>query len=333
MTHTMAETGVVERTYIDCIRQAMQRLLSDDDRVVVFGEDVGAFGGAFKATLGLQEEFGEDRVFDTPIAESAIIGSAIGMATQGLRPIIEMQFLDFMNTALHQLINNASTIHFRTGNAVPITVRAPCGGGFGGGPHHSEELETIFCHVPGLKVVYPAFPCDARGLLVSAVEDSNPVVYLENKYLYRHVKECLSDDFEPVPIGVARVCRRGSDATIITYGAMVHESLAAADVLAAEGRQVMVVDLRTLKPYDHDTIIAAVSATNRVLVVHEAWRCCGFGAEIAAGIAERGFHLLDAPIMRVAAPDVPIPFAPTLESVYRPSAGTIVEALRELIEY
>jgi pyruvate/2-oxoglutarate/acetoin dehydrogenase E1 component len=327
------ESNSTEMTYIDCIRQALQRLLREDNSVVVYGEDVGAFGGAFKATLGLQEEFGADRVFNTPIAESAIIGSAIGMATQGMRPIVEMQFLDFMTTALHQLINNASTTHYRTGLSVPLTVRAPCGGGFGGGPFHSEELEAILAHIPGLKVVYPAFPCDARGLLYAAVNDPNPVVYLENKYLYRHVKERLAPSFEPVPIGVARVCRRGSDATVITYGAMVHESLTAAEELSANGIEVMVVDLRSLKPYDSDTIMAAVSATNRVLVVHEGWRTCGFGAEIAAMIAERGFDLLDAPVMRVTAPDVPVPFAPALEAVYRPTAAAIGKALRELTEY
>ncbi len=324
----------VETTYLEAIRQGLRRVLREHPEVLLYGEDVGAFGGAFKVTLGLQEEFGEDRIFDTPISESAMLGAAIGMATQGLRPIVELQFVDFGMTAVHQLLNNAATTHYRTGLSVPMTVRAPCGGGFGGGPFHSEELEAFFCHMPGIKVVYPAFPSDARGLMVSAVMDPNPVIYLENKYLYRHVKELMPDRFEAVPLGVARVCRPGKDAVILTYGAMVHESLRAAELLAAdEGHEVMVVDLRSLKPYDADTILAAVAATNRVLVVHEGWRTGGFGAELAALVAERAFHLLDAPVWRVTAPDSPIPFSPALEAAYRPSAGTIGEALVELIEY
>jgi 2-oxoisovalerate dehydrogenase E1 component beta subunit len=323
-----------EITYLEGIRQGLHRLLKEHEDVVVYGEDVGAFGGAFKATLGLQAEFGEQRVFDTPISESALLGTAIGMATQGLRPVVELQFADFGMTAVHQILNNAATTHYRTGLAVPMTVRAPCGGGFGGGPFHSEELEALFCYMPGIKVVYPAFPSDARGLLYSAVLDPNPVVFLENKYLYRHVKELVPDAFDAVPLGVARICRTGEDAAVLTYGAMVHEALQAAERLAAqEGHQVMVVDLRTLKPYDADAILAAVAATNRVLILHEGWRTNGFGAEVAALVAERAFHLLDAPVRRVTAPDVPVPFAPELEGAYRPSAERIAEALSELIEY
>jgi len=323
-----------EITYLEGIRQGLHRLLKEHEDVVVYGEDVGAFGGAFKATLGLQAEFGEQRVFDTPISESALLGAAIGMATQGLRPVVELQFADFGMTAVHQILNNAATTHYRTGLAVPMTVRAPCGGGFGGGPFHSEELEALFCYMPGIKVVYPAFPSDARGLLYSAVLDPNPVVFLENKYLYRHVKELVPDAFDPVPLGVARICRTGEDAAVLTYGAMVHEALQAAEHLAAqEGHQVMVVDLRTLKPYDADAILAAVAATNRVLIVHEGWRTNGFGAEVAALVAERAFHLLDAPVRRVTAPDVPVPFAPELEGAYRPNAERIAEALSELIQY
>ena len=323
-----------EMTYLEAIRQALRRLLRERPEVVVYGEDVGAFGGAFKVTLGLQAEFGADRVFDTPISESAIFGSAVGMATQGLRPIVELQFVDFGMTAVHQLMNNAATTHYRTGTAVPLTVRAPCGGGFGGGPFHSEELEAFFCHMPGLKVVYPSTPSDARGLLLSAAMDPNPVVYLENKFLYRHVKEMLPGAFEPIPLGVARVCRPGRDAVILTYGAMVHEALRAAERLATEeGHDVMVLDLRTLKPYDADTIVAAVAATNRALILHEGWRTGGFGAELAALVAERAFHLLDAPVLRVAAPDCPVPFAPELESAYRPDADRLCEALVELMDY
>ncbi|MDA0577970.1 MAG: alpha-ketoacid dehydrogenase subunit beta [Verrucomicrobia bacterium] len=323
-----------EITYIEAIRQGLREVLRDHPETVLFGEDVGAFGGAFKATLGLQEEFGSTRVFDTPICESAMLGVAIGMATQGLRPIIELQFVDFVTTALHQLLNNAGTMHYRTGVPVPMVLRAPCGGGFSGGPFHSEELEAIFCHMPGIKVVYPAFPRDARNLLHSAVMDNNPVIFLENKYLYRHLKEDVPELREVLPIGKARVCRNGQDATVITYGGMVNEALHAARRLSEDlGYEVTVVDLRSLKPYDHETVLAAVAATNRALIVHEAWHTCGFGAEIAAHIAEHAFHVLDAPIRRLAAPDVPVPFAPVLEERYRPNAAKIRNALIELIEY
>ena len=325
---------LAETTLVDAIREGLRRLLREHPEVLLFGEDVGAFGGAFKATLGLQQEFGEDRVFDTPICESAILGAAIGMATQGLRPIVELQFVDFGMTAVHQIMSNAATLHYRCGTAVPMTVRAPCGGGISGGPFHSEELEAFFCHMPGLKVVYPAFPADARALLVSAVLDPNPVIFLENKYIYRHVKEWLPDAWEPIPLGVAQVCRPGNDAVVLTYGAMVHEALRAAEQVEQEGAgTVMVLDLRTLKPLDTDAILAAVAATNRVLIVHEGWRTGGFGAELAALVAERAFHLLDAPVTRLTAPDMPVPFAPELEKAYRPGADTIRAALLDLLEY
>jgi 2-oxoisovalerate dehydrogenase E1 component beta subunit len=308
--------------------------MRDHSNVVMYGQDVGSFGGAFKMTAGFQEEFGGARVFDTPISESAMFGAAIGMATQGLRPIVELQFSDFGTTALHQILNNAGTMHYRIGQRVPLTIRAPCGGGFGGGPFHSEELETFFCHMPGVKVVYPAFPSDARALIYSAVMDSNPVIFLENKYLYRHVKELVPETFKPLPLGSARVCRAGSDAVVLTYGAMVHECMRAAERLSAEaGYEVMVVDMRTLKPYDADTVIACVAATSRVLIVHEGWRTCGFGAELSALVAERAFHLLDAPVLRITAPDVPVPYAPELEAVYRPTSQKIESALVELLEY
>ena len=325
---------MVEITYLEGVRRGLQHVMREHDNVVMFGEDIAAFGGAFKVTLGFQEEFGPDRVFDTPLSESALLGVGMGMATQGLRPIVEMQFSDFTTTALHQLLNNAGTFHYRTGVPVPMTVRAPCGGGMGGGPFHSEELEAIFCHMPGIKVVYPAFPSDALGLIHASVMDPNPVVFLENKYLYRHVKELVPDRFAPVPIGAARVCRSGRDAVVITYGAMVHECMKAAEHIASEaGYEVMVVDMRTLKPFDTDTIIAAVAATNRALIVHEGWRTGGFGAELAATVAERAFHLLDAPVRRVTAPDTPVPFSPELEKAFRPNAEKIEAALVELIEY
>lgn len=324
---------MVEMTYLDAIREALRAALRAHPEVVLYGEDIGRFGGAFKVTLGFQQEFGADRCFDTPISESALFGVAIGMATQGLKPVVELQFADFGTNALHHLLNNAGTHHYRTGVPVPMTVRAPCGGGFGGGPFHSEELEAIFCHMPGIKVVYPAFPSDARNLLYASILDPNPVIFLENKYLYRHVKELVPRAIEPVRIGAARIVRPGTDAAVVTYGAMVHEAVRAATRLAGQGFEVMVVDLRSLKPYDEDAIIAAAAATNRVLVAHEGWRTCGFGAEIAALIAERAFHLLDAPVSRVTAPDVPVPYAPELENAYRPNADKIEKALLELMEY
>lgn len=323
-----------EITYLEGIRQGLQHVMRTRPETVLFGEDVGPFGGAFKLTLGFQAEFGAARVFDTPISESAIIGVGIGMASQGLKPIVELQFADFGTTAVHQLLNNAGTVHFRTGVSLPMTVRAPCGGGFGGGPFHSEELEAMFCLMPGIKVVYPAFPSDARSLIVASVMDPNPVVFLENKYLYRHIKEVVGEKIEPLPLGVARICRSGSDAVVLTYGAMVHEAMRAAERIEHEaGYTVMVVDMRTLKPYDVDTVISAVAATNRVLVVHEGWRTCGFGAELSALVAEQAFHLLDAPVRRLTAPDCPVPFAPELERAYRPNSDSIERALIELIEY
>ncbi|MCO6400762.1 MAG: alpha-ketoacid dehydrogenase subunit beta [Verrucomicrobia bacterium] len=320
-------------TYLEAIRQGLRAVMKAHPEVVLYGEDIGQFGGAFKMTLGFQEEFGADRCFDTPISEAALFGTAIGMATQGLKPVVELQFADFGTNSLHHLLNNAGTHYFRTGVPVPMTVRAPCGGGLGGGPFHSEELEAIFCHMPGLKVVYPAFPSDARNLMYASVLDPNPVIFLENKLLYRHVKELVPNAIEPVRIGAARIVRPGQEAVVLTYGAMVHESIRAATRLAAQGYEVMVVDMRTLKPYDEDAVIAAVAATNRVLVVHEGWRTCGFGAELSALVAERAFHLLDAPVMRVTAPDIPVPFAPELEAAYRPNAEKIERALIELIEY
>ena len=323
-----------EVTFLEGIRQGMRRVMRDHDNVVLFGEDVAAFGGAFKLTAGFLDEFGPKRVFDTPISESAILGAAIGMATQGLRPVVELQFVDFGTTAMHQVLNNAGTLCYRTGTSVPMVIRAPCGGGFQGGPFHSEELEAMFCHMPGIKVVYPAFPSDARALIAASILDPNPVVFLENKFLYRRVKEIVPERFEPAKLGSARVCRAGSDAVVLTYGAMVHESMRAAERIESEhGHEVMVVDMRTLKPYDADTVIAAVAVTNRVLVVHEGWRTCGFGAELSALVAERAFHLLDAPVRRVTAPDTPVPFAPELEKAYRPGVDRIENALMELIEY
>lgn len=323
-----------EINYLEGIREGLRHAMRTDPNVVMFGQDVGKFGGAFKLTEGLQNEFGEARVFDTPICESAMLGAAIGMATQGLRPVVELQFADFGTTAVHQILNNAGTMHYRIGASVPMTVRAPCGCGMGGGPFHSEDLEAIFCHMPGIKVVYPAFAGDARALMAAAVEDPDPVIFFESKYLYRRAKEMVADTIDPVPIGQARICRAGQDATVVAYGAMVHEALRAAERLSTnEGYEVMVLDMRSLKPYDEESLVAATAATHRVLIVHEAWRTCGFGAELASTITEKAFHLLDAPVRRLTAPDVPVPFAETLENAYRPNAETICQALVDLIEF
>lgn len=323
-----------ELTYLEAIREGLRHAMRADPSVVLYGEDVAGFGGAFKVTLGFQQEFGEGRVFDTPISESAIFGSAIGMATQGLRPVVELQFADFGTTAIHQILNNAATFHWRTGIPVPMVVRAPCGGGFGGGPFHSEELEALFCHMPGLKVVYPAFPIDARDLLLASIRDPNPVIFLENKFLYRRVKEVVPTQPREERLGQARMVRTGRDAAVLTYGAMVHDAMRAAEQLRADhGYEVLVLDLRTLKPYDEEAVLSAVAATSRVLVLHEGWRTCGFGAELGALVAEKAFHLLDAPVTRVTAPDCPVPFAPELEAAYRPNTEKIEKALVELIEY
>jgi len=318
------------RTYLQAISDGLRDALAGDERVFVMGEDVGSFGGAFKVTDGLQGEFGAERVRDTPIAEAGIIGSAVGAAIAGMRPVCEMQFSDFVACGFDQLVNVAGKMHYRTGLAVPMVLRLPSGGGFSGGPFHSQNPEAWFMHAPGLKVVAPSTPEDAKGLLTAAIRDPNPVVYMEHKHLYRRVKEEIPDGSYETPFS-ARVAREGSDLTVIAYGAMVHSALAAAEGL--EGASVEVLDLRSLVPLDEEAILASVAKTSKVLVVDEANRTCAAGAEVASLIADRGFEDLDGPVRRLATPDVPIPFSPPLEEATIPTADRIREACRELLDY
>ncbi|HNW58740.1 MAG TPA: alpha-ketoacid dehydrogenase subunit beta [bacterium] len=325
---------MVETTYLQAITDAMREELQRDSRVFLLGEDIGIYGGAFKVTKGLIEEFGEERVMDTPISEAAIIGVAVGAALTGMRPIAEMQFADFITSGFSQLVTNAATLHYRYGTAVPMVVRAPSGGGIHGGAFHSKNPEAWFVHQPGLKVVAPATARDAKGLLKSAVRDDNPVLFFENKFLYRRIKEEIDPAAEIlVPLGVANTVRRGDTVAIITYGAMVHASLEAATELAAEGIESEILDLRSLQPLDVDAILQAVARTNRVVIVHEANLTCGMGGEIAALISEHAFELLDAPIKRVAGLDTPTPYAPVMEEYWRPNAEKIAQAAREVARF
>ena len=324
---------MAEITYLQAISDALWEEMERDQDVYLLGEDIGVYGGAFKVTAGFIEKFGEKRVLDTPMAESAIAGAAIGSALMGMRPVAEMQFADFISCAFDQLVNYAATNHYRWGASVPIVVRAPSGGGLRAGPFHSQNPEAWFAHVPGLKVVAPSTPYDAKGLLKAAIRDDNPVIYFENKYLCRHLKgEVPADDYV-VPIGVADIKRAGQDLTVITYGAMAYESLQAAETLAEEGIDVEIIDVRTLKPLDRDTILDSVRRTSKVAVIHEAYRSYGAGGEIAAIIAEEAFEWLDAPIVRITAPDTPVPYSPYLEDAFRPNATKIADALRNLAEY
>jgi pyruvate/2-oxoglutarate/acetoin dehydrogenase E1 component len=323
-------------TYLEAISQAIREEMLRDEAVFLLGEDVGMYGGAFKVSAGLLEEFGPERVIDTPMAEAAIIGSAIGSALMGMRPIAEMQFIDFITCGFDQIINMASKMYWRVGMPVPIVVRGPSGGGTKGGPFHSSSPESWFFHTPGIKVVVPSTAYDAKGLLKAAIRDNNPVLYLEHKLLYRlpELREELPADDYIVPIGKAIVRREGEDMTILTYGAMVHQCLRAAQVLEQDDDlEVEVLDLRSLSPLDRDAIMESVKRTNKVLIVHEDTLTGGIGAELSALLAEDLFEYLDGPITRVAAPDVPFPYAPPLEEAYLPNAKKILSAARELAAY
>ena len=324
-----------EITYLDAIREAMQEEMRRDERVFVLGEDVGAYGGAFGVTQGLMDEFGEHRVIDTPISESAIVGVSIGAAMRGYRPVAEMQFADFISCAFDQIVNQAATLHYRNGGriSVPIVVRAPSGGNVGGGLYHSQNPEAWFVHRPGLKVVAPSTPWDAKGLLKAAIRDDNPVIYMEHKYLYRRAKGPVGDADTIVPIGEAAIRREGSGATLVTYGAMVAPSLEAADRLAKEGVEVEVIDLRSLLPFDKAAIFRSVEKTSRALIVHEDVKTLGIGAEISAVLMEERFDRLDAPVMRLTYPDTHAPFSHVLEAANLPNADTIAAALRKLSAY
>ncbi|MEK9139213.1 MAG: alpha-ketoacid dehydrogenase subunit beta [Bacteroidota bacterium] len=318
-------------TYIEAISKGMWEEMERDQSVFLIGEDIGVYGGAFKATKGFLQHFGEERVIDATLSEAAIIGAATGAAVVGMRPIAEMQFADFVTCGFNQLVTNSAKTHYRWHLPVPMVVRLPSGGYIHGGPYHSASTEAWFFHVPGLKIVAPSNPRDAKGLLKAAVRDNNPVLYFEYKYLYRRIKGEVPDDDYVVEIGKADVKRQGSDVVVFTYGSTVHFSLEAAEILSKEdGVETMVVDLRTLQPLDKQLILEAVRLTGKVLIVHEDTLTGGIGAEIAALILEHAFQHLDAPIKRVASLDTPVPFAPPLEEFYLPNTDKIVGALREL---
>jgi pyruvate/2-oxoglutarate/acetoin dehydrogenase E1 component len=319
-----------ELTYLEAISDALREEMRRDQSVFCLGEDIGAFGGAFKITDGFVEEFGVDRVLDTPLAENMILGAATGAAIEGMRPVCEMQFADFIACGFDQLVNVAAKLHYRQGVSVPIVVRLPSGGGFSGGPFHSQNPEAWFLQAPGLKVVAPATAADAKGLLVSAIRDPNPVCYLEHKGLYRHVRGEVPEGDYAVPIGEAATAREGAEITVIAYGSAVHLALAAADEL---GEDIEVIDLRTLCPLDTDAILASARKTGKVLIAHEATRSCGVGAEVAALVTEQAFEDLDGPVRRLTAADVPIPFSPPLEQRVLPQLEDMKEACRELLAY
>ncbi len=322
-----------EITYLEAIREALDEELARDANVFLLGEDIGAYGGAFKVTEGLHAKYGPTRVIDTPIAEAAIIGAAAGAAHYGMRPVCEMQFIDFISCGYDMLTNYVATARYRAFLPCPMVVRGPAGGYVRGGPFHSQNPEAAFLHTPGLKIVYPATAADAKGLLKAAIRDEDCVLFFEHKYLYRRIKEVMPPGDHLVPIGKARVARSGRDVSIITYAATVWKSLEAAEVLAAEGIDVEVIDLRSLSPMDDEAIVETVRRTNRVLVVHEDTRTGGIAGEIAARINELCFEWLDAPVLRVTAHDVPLPFAPTLEDYVLPQVADIVTAVRRLARY
>jgi pyruvate/2-oxoglutarate/acetoin dehydrogenase E1 component len=320
-------------TYLEAIRQALFDEMARDERVFLMGEDVGAYGGAFKVTEGLLDKFGEQRVIDTPISEQAIVGSAIGASYMGMRPVCEIQFIDFIASCFDMLTNFAATSRYRNGAGVPIVVRGPCGGGVGGGPFHSLNPEAFFLNTPGLKMVEPSTAYDAKGLLKAAIRDDDPVLYFEHKFLYRRIKDEVPDEDYVVPIGKAAIRRSGSDMSIITFGAMVYTALEAAKAMAEQGVEVEVLDLRSLAPLDRDTILESVARTSRVLLLYEATLTGGIGGELAAIISEHAFEYLDAPVMRIASADAPVPYAPPLETVFLPSVTKVVEAARRLVGY
>lgn len=320
-------------TYVEAIREGIWEEMERDDSVFVIGEDIGVYGGAFKVTLGMLDHFGERRVIDTPISESAIVGAAIGAGLMGLRPVAEMQFADFISCGFDQIVNFAAKCRYRWGAAVPIVVRAPSGGGIRGGPFHSQNPEAWFVHTPGLKVIEPATAYDAKGLIKAAIRDDDPVIFFEHKALYRRIKEDLPAGDYTVPIGKAKVFREGRDMSIITYGAMVWTALEAAEELEKEGLSVEIIDLRTLLPIDEETVLESVRKTSKVIVLHEDTLTGGIGGELSARIVEKAFESLDGPVIRIAAPDTPIPYSPPLEDAFLPNAAKVIEKARWLAAY
>jgi 2-oxoisovalerate dehydrogenase E1 component beta subunit len=322
---------MAELTYLQAISDGLRTEMRRDKRVFVLGEDVGVYGGAFKVTLGFLEEFGAWRVIDAPLSETAIMGGATGAAMMGLRPVAEMQFADFVSCAWDHLVTVAAKQRWRAGTPVPIVLRLPSGGGFSGGPFHSQNPESSFAHIPGLKCVCPATPEDAKGLLIAAIEDPNPVLYFEHKHLYRRIKGEVPEERYTVPIGKARIHTEGEDVTVITWGAMLYTAEEAAKALPDSS--IEIVDLRSIMPWDKQAVLDSVRKTSKVLILHEDTHSGGFGGEIAATIAEEAFEDLDAPVKRITAPDTPVPFAPVLEQAYIPQVSDVVAGLKELIEY
>jgi pyruvate/2-oxoglutarate/acetoin dehydrogenase E1 component len=320
-------------TYLEAIADGLREAMRADPSVIFFGEDVGVYGGAFKLSKGFLEEFGPSRVIDTPISEAAIVGTAVGAALQGMRPVVEMQFADFISNAFTQMVNVAATSAYRAGGCVPLVVRAPCGAGTHGGPFHSQSIEGYFFHTPGLKIVMPSTPADAKGLLLGAIADPNPVLYLEHKALYRSQRGPVQDGLAIEPLGRAAVRRRGRHLTLVTYGMMAYRSLEAAERAAGDGVETEVIDLRTLLPLDLETVAESVRRTSKVLIVHEDRLRGGIGAEIAAYLGEHLFTSLDAPISRIGAPDTPVPYAPPLETAYLPSVDRIYEGITRLARW
>ena len=322
-----------EMTYVEAIRQGLLEEMERDESVFVMGEDIGVHGGAFKVTKGFIDRFGERRVIDTPLSESAIVGAGTGAAINGLRPVLEMQFSDFMACAFDQITNFAAKCRYRWGADVPLVIRAPTGGGFSGGPFHSQNPEMPYVHTPGLKVVEPSTAYDAKGLIKAAIRDNDPVIFLEHKHLYRRVKGDVPEEDYTVPLGKATVRREGCDLSVISYGAMVHVALEAAETLAGEGIDMEVVDLRTLMPLDREAVIATAKKTSKVILLHEDTLTGGLGGELAAIIGEHAFDHLDGPLTRIAPPDTPVPFSPSLEKAFLPNAETVAEKARELYRY
>jgi pyruvate/2-oxoglutarate/acetoin dehydrogenase E1 component len=321
---------MAEMTYLRAISDGLREEMRRDETVFCLGEDIGAFGGAFKVTDGFMDEFGADRVLDTPLAENMIVGASIGAAIEGMKPVCEMQFADFISCGFDQLVNVAGKLHYRQGVSVPMVVRLPSGGGFSGGPFHSQNPEAWFMQAPGLKIVAPATAADAKGLLVSAIRDPNPVCFLEHKGLYRHVKGEVPEGEHSVPLGEAEIAREGSELTVIAYGSSVPLAVQAAEELDED---IEVLDLRSLNPLDREAILASTEKTGKVLIAHEATRSCGVGAEVASLISEEAFESLDAPVRRLTAPNVPIPFSPPLEQTVLPQLDDMKEAMRELLAY
>jgi 2-oxoisovalerate dehydrogenase E1 component beta subunit len=320
-------------TLLDAIRQGIWEEMERDPAVFLLGEDIAAYGGAFKVTAGMLEKFGADRVIDTPISESAIVGAAVGAALMGMRPVVEMQFMDFIACGFDQIVNMAAKIHYRWGPAVPMVVRGPSGAGVHGGPYHSQSNEMWFVHTPGLKVVVPSTAYDAKGLVKASIRDDNPVIFYEHKFLYRRIKDDVPDEDYTVPIGKAIVRRKGTDIAVITYGAMVWTALDAAAELEKEGVSLEVVDLRTLLPYDEQAVLESVHKCNKVILLHEDTRTAGMAGELAALIAEKAFEDLDGPVVRITAPDTPVPFSPPLEDYFLPNVQKVADAARNLTMY